>query len=74
MLGVCATLVAWASFGLINLAMANYDFLTRYGAMALRERGLFQILEIGGKGLVVLAYYFVFKATETELVQRWRNG
>jgi hypothetical protein len=73
LLGVCATLVAWISFGLINLAMANYAFLTQHGLLALREGGLVQMLEIGGKGLVVLACYLVFKATETELIHRWRN-
>lgn len=72
LLGLCATLVAWISLGLINLAMANYDFVTRHGLLALREGGLLQMLEIGGKGLVVLAAYLVFKAVETELIQRWR--
>jgi hypothetical protein len=74
LLGVCATLVAWISFGLINLAMANFDFISRHGLLALREGGLLQMLEIGGKGLAVLVAYLVFKATETELIHRWRSG
>ena len=72
-LGICATVVAWISFGLINLAMANYAFLTEFGLLALREGGLAQLLEIGGKGLVVLACYLLFKAIETELIYRWRS-
>jgi hypothetical protein len=74
LLGVCATLGAWISFGLINLAMANYDFVSRHGLLALREGGILQMLEIGGKGLAVLVAYLVFKATETELIHRWRDG
>jgi hypothetical protein len=73
LLGICATLVAWISFGLINLAMANFDFVSRHGLMALREGGILQMLEIGGKGLAALTAYLVFKATETELIHRWRD-
>lgn len=74
LLGTCATVVAWISFGLINLAMANFDFLTRYGVMAVREGGLLQLLEIGAKACVVLAAYLLFKAVETELIHRWRDA
>jgi hypothetical protein len=74
LLGTCATLVAWVSFGLINLAMANYEFVSRHGLLALREGGILQMLEIGGKGLAVLSCYLVFKACETELIHRWRGG
>jgi hypothetical protein len=74
LLAVCATLVAWISFGLINLAMANYSFVSRHGLVALREGGILQMLEIGGKGLIVLVAYLVFKACESELVHRWRDG
>ena len=73
-LGLSATLVAWISFGLINVAMANYDFLARYGLMALREGGLVQMLEIGLKAVVALAGYLMFKAVETELIHRWRDA
>jgi hypothetical protein len=74
LLGLCATLVAWISFGLINLAMSNFDFLTRYGLLALREGGFLQLLGIGAKASVVLAAYLLFKAIETELIHRWRNA
>lgn len=74
LLGFCATLVAWISFGLINTAMSNFDFLTRYGFLALREGGFLQLLQIGAKASVVLAAYLVFKAVETELIHRWRDA
>jgi hypothetical protein len=74
LLGLSATVAAWISFGLINLAMANYSFVTHYGLMALREGGLAQMLEIGAKAVAALAAYLVFKAVETELIHRWRNA
>ena len=70
---VSATLVAWISFGLINVAMANIDFLQRYGLMAIREGGLLQAVELGLRGLVALLFYLLFKAIEAELIYRWRN-
>jgi hypothetical protein len=72
--GFSATLVAWISIGLINLAMANLEFLTRYGLLAIREGGLLQALAIGFRGLVVLLAYLMFKAIETELICRWRSA
>lgn len=74
LLGLSAALAAWVSFGLINLAMANYGFVTRFGLLALRDGGFLQALEIGGKAVLVLAAYMVFKAVETELIHRWRNA
>jgi hypothetical protein len=74
LLGASAALVAWISFGLINLAMANIDFLTRHGLLALREGGLLQLLEISAKACVALAAYLTFKAIETELIHRWREA
>ncbi len=71
-LSVSAVLLAWVSFGLINLAMANFDFLRRHGLMAIAEGGLLQSLVIGAKGLLALICYIVFKSVETELVYRWR--
>lgn len=73
LLGLSAVVVAWISFGLINLAMANVDFLARYGLLAVREGGLVQLLEICAKASVALGAYLLFKAIETELIQRWRG-
>jgi hypothetical protein len=74
LLGFCATLVAWISFGLINVAMSNAAFLARYGLLALREGGFLQLLEIGAKASVALGGYLGFKAIETELIHRWREA
>ncbi len=72
-LGVFATVLAWTSFGLINLAMANVGFLTRHGLMAVHEGGLIQLLQIGAKAVLALAAYLGFKVIETELIARWRG-
>lgn len=72
-LALSATVLAWMSFGLINLAMANAEFLRRHGLMAVREGGLWQAAAIGARALLALLTYLVFKAVETELIQRWRS-
>ncbi|MBA3908974.1 MAG: hypothetical protein C0524_03610 [Rhodobacter sp.] len=72
-LALSAALVAWISFGLINVAMANFEFLKRYGLMAVREGGLRQAVEIGARASLALLFYLLFKAIETELIQRWRG-
>ena len=72
-MALAATVLAWLSFGLVNLAMANAAFLTRYGLLAIREGGLWQTVEIGGQAFLALLAYLVFKATETELIHRWRG-
>ena len=71
--GLSATVLAWISFGLINLAMANFDFVSRHGLLALREGGLWQMIQIGAKALVAMVAYLFFKASEAELIFRWRK-
>lgn len=73
LLAVSATVAAWISFGLINLAMANFEFLSRHGLLAAREGGLVQLIGIGLRAGIVLGAYLVFKAIETELIHRWRD-
>lgn len=72
-MGISAALLAWISFGLFNLAMANLAFLTKFGPMAIAEGGLLQALEIGVKAVLALVLYFGFKAIEHELINRWRD-
>lgn len=74
LLAASAALVAWISFGLINLAMSNVGFLSRHGLLALREGGLLQLIGIGARSAIVLAAYLLFKAIETELIHRWREA
>lgn len=66
LLGASAALMAWISFGLINLAMANYSFVARHGLLALREGVLLQGLEIAARAALALAAYMP--------VQGGRNG
>jgi hypothetical protein len=72
-MGVFAAALAWISFGLFNLAMANLAFIQRYGVLAIMEGGLLQGAGIAMRALVALLFYFGFKAIETELIHRWRG-
>ena len=72
-MGVFAALFAWNSFNLIHLAMENFRFLRQFGALAIMEGGLWQLLEIILYGYLSLAFYLGFKICEAELVNRWRN-
>ena len=72
-MGVCSVGLAWLSFGLVKLAMANFDFLSEYGVLAVMEGGLVQLAVIGVKSLFALLFYLGFKGIEHELLIRW-NG
>ncbi len=72
-MAICALIVAWLGFGLINLAMANVAFLRDHGLMAIAEGGALQALLLALRGLALLLAFFAFKAIETELVHRWRT-
>ncbi len=65
--------LAWMSFNLFGMAMANIRFITQYGAMALADGGLQQFLEICLYGFASLLLFLVFKGCETEIVKRWRD-
>jgi|AP12_2_1047962.scaffolds.fasta_scaffold330797_1 H+/Cl- antiporter ClcA len=73
MLGVFAGLFAWFSFNLIHYFMANIRYITQYGALALREGGLRQALELAGTGYLAIVFYVYFKACEVELVVKLRE-
>ncbi len=66
--------LAFLSYNLFSLAMANLGFLQKYGLMAVAEGGLLQLMQIGAKGLLALLCYLGFKGAETELIARWRRG
>ena len=71
LLCIFSTLFAWLSFGLISLAMANFDFLRHQGLMAVAVGGLVQTAEIGLKGALALALFVGFRAVEAEVIHRW---
>lgn len=72
-LALCALVLAWVSFGLLNMAMANAAFLRAYGLMAVMEGGLVQLVQIAAQALVAMLAYLGFKGIETELIHRWRG-
>jgi len=73
LMGLAGVVLAWASFDLVRLAMANWRLVGEYGFTGLMDGGFFQAAEIVGRAAVALASYLVFKAAEVELVGRWRN-
>ncbi len=72
-MGVLGTLFAVNSYNLLQLGMANYKFIAKFGWLALQEGALLQLLEISFSGLLSLAFYLGFKACEVELMIRWRG-
>lgn len=68
-----AVIFAFVTFNLFGMAMANLNFLQRYGWTAVMEGGLVQLVEIIGSGLVSLLAYLGFKICENELMLRYRR-
>ena len=73
LMATSALTVAWLSFGLISVAMANIDFLMTYRMMALLDGGLTQAALLTLRGALLLAAFLCFKVAESELVDRWRR-
>ena len=72
-MGLCGSVVAWMSFGLISVTMANFDLLQTYGLRAALDGGLLQLVGIGVKGVIALLAFLGFKGAEVELIRRWRR-
>ncbi len=72
--GIISVVLAWTSYGLITVAMANAGYLREFGLMAVFDGGLLQLLQITGKGVICLICYVGFKGIEYELIHRWRGG
>lgn len=72
-LGIISVIFTWTSVGLVGLAMANAEYLRKFGIMAAVDGGLLQLLEISGKGFVCLLCLVGFKGIEYELIARWRG-
>jgi hypothetical protein len=73
MMGLFAAILAWNTFDLAHVAIANARLIGNFGLMALMDGGLLQLFEIAVRGAVSLAAYLGFKACEVELVHRWRT-
>jgi hypothetical protein len=72
-LGVSAVLFAWTTFNLFGVAVANFNLIKQYGAMALFDGGFKQFAQICLDGFVSLLLFLMFKGCETEIVKRWRD-
>ena len=70
-IGACAIFFAWSSYNLVHLAIANLEFLRKFGWLAVMEGGLWQAMEVAAYGLLSLIFYLGFKSFEYELVHRW---
>lgn len=70
-LGLAAAGLAWTTFDLFRLAMANADFPWRDGLVAVMHGGLWQTAVIIAKGASALFACLAFKGIERELGARW---
>ena len=70
LLGVSFVLGGLVTLNLLHVLSANFEFLAMYGAEAVREGGLRQLIEIVVSGYFAAACYVVFKLCEKVLVER----
>jgi len=61
LMGLFAGLSAITSYNLILLFIANFNFISQYGVMALREGGLLQLAELIFYGYLSIGFYVLFK-------------
>ena len=72
-MGMCSIALTLLSLDLVKMAIANVNFLTMHGLMAVMDGGLVPLVLIGFKAFVALLFYIAFKGIEHELLIRW-NG
>jgi len=65
--------LAWNSYQLVSLSMANIGFLEMHRWDAVRAGALVQLLWIVMRSFLALLSYLVFKGIEVELMHRWRR-
>jgi hypothetical protein len=69
--GGFAVALAYTSYNLFHLSMANLKFIQQFGALAVMEGALVQTIEILIGAGFSLAFYIGFKLCEAELVTRY---
>ena len=69
-MGVAAGGFALCSFNLLFLFQANLGLLWTYGAMAVLDGGVLQLVELAGWGYLALAFYVVFEGCLDGLLGR----
>ena len=70
LLGISFVLGGLLTLNLLHTLSANFEFLSMYGVVAVRDGGLLQLLEIAASGYLAAACYVVFKLCEKVLVER----
>jgi len=73
LLGLFLGLFGWCSANLLNLFMANFELITRYGLMAVFDGGAWQTAELVFWGYLSLAWYVMFKGCLDGLLGRFRH-
>lgn len=69
-MGVAVAGFALCSLNLFDLFRANLQLLATYGAMAVFDGGLLQLVELTAWGYLALAFYVVFKGCLDGLLHR----
>lgn len=70
LMGLSFVLFGLVSVNLLQMLGANLSFLVEHGVDAVREGGLWQLLELIGSGYSAAVFYVVFKLCEKILVDR----
>ena len=71
--GVFAIGLAYSSYNLFHLSMANISFIRRFGWTAIMEGAILQTLQILIGGCFALLFFFAFKVCELELLTRFKE-
>jgi hypothetical protein len=70
LMGLSFVLFGLVTLNLLHTLSANVEFLTSYGFEAVREGGLWQLVELVVSGYIAAASYVFFKLCEKVLVER----
>ena len=73
LMGVFLGAFGLCSANLLSLFMANFELLSAYGAMAIVDGGLRQLVELIFWGYFSLAFYVLFKGCLDGLLRRFQR-
>lgn len=68
-MGCCFLAMGIVSLNIVYLFNANFEFISEYGVMGLRDGGFMQFIGLVGSGFIALAFYVLFKICEKALVE-----
>ncbi len=69
-MGLATAGFALCSYNLFEMFRANFRLIESYGAMAIFDGGLLQLMQLVGWGYLALAFYVVFKGCLDGLTRR----